>query len=148
MTPKPAYTALLRLMNALADPGPAFPLTFLDYSITTGATDGGPADGGGAGDGGIDPSVHSLLLEKRTGRFELVVWLEEESYNPNSMPPAVIAVPPVTVVLDVKTSLSSATFGTIDDTGSLAPSALSLEAGKASLTVTDHVSIVELVPAR
>jgi hypothetical protein len=141
MTPKPAYAALKSLMNALADPGPAFSLSYLEYTMTTVAADGGPK-----GDGGIDASVHSLLLQKRTGRFELVLWLEEQGYNPNSTPPAIISVLPVAVELDVKTALASATFGTIDDNGTLAPSALVFAGGKASVTVTDHVSIVEMVP--
>jgi hypothetical protein len=142
MTPKPAYAALKSLIGALEDPGPAFDRTFLDYTLATTASDGGPK-----GDGGLAPDVHSLLFQKRTGAFDLVVWLEAQGYDPNSTPPALIPVTPVTLVLDVKTALASATFGTIDDTGALAPQALALTAGKASLLVTDHVSIIELVPA-
>jgi hypothetical protein len=144
MTPKPAYTALVSLIGALADPGPAFPLTFLDYSLSSTAPDGGST--GDAGDGGVDSNLHSLLFEKRTGAFELVLWLEEQSYDPNSTPPAPIAVPPVTTTLEVGTPLKSATFGTIDDTGNLAPSPLTFTGGKANVSVTDHVSIVEIVP--
>jgi hypothetical protein len=143
MTPKPSFTALESLMKRLADPGPAFAMTFLDYSLATPVPDGGAAP-----DGGVDPNLHSLLFQKRTGAFELVLWLEEESYNPNSMPPVVIDVAPVMASLDVKTSLASATFGTIDDTGNLSPAPLSFTAGKASIALTDRVSIVELVPGK
>jgi len=143
LTPKPAYAALKSLIGALADPGPAFSLTFLDYTLTT-----LPPDGGTAPDGGLDPNLHSLLFQKRTGAFELVLWLEEPGYNPNSAPPVLIAVTPVTAVLDVKTALASATVGTIDDTGALAPTALALGAGVATVTVTDHVLLVELAPTK
>jgi hypothetical protein len=144
MTPKPAYTALASLMGALADPGPAFALTFLDYSLTTTAPEGGSA--GDGGDGGIDPNLHSLLFEKRTGTFELVLWLEEQGYDPNSTPPALIPVTPVTATLEVKTPLKTAKLGTIDDTGTLALLPLAFTGGEASVSVTDRVSIVELVP--
>jgi hypothetical protein len=143
MTPKPAYAALKSLIGALADPGPAFGLTFLDYTLKTVTPDGGTAP-----DGGVDPHLHSLLFQKRTGAFELVLWLEEQGYNPNSMPPALISVAPVTAVLDVHAAIASATVGTIDDTGALAPVTLAFSAGVASVSVTDHVSIVELVPAK
>jgi hypothetical protein len=132
MTPKPAFTALQSLMNRLTDPGPAFPGSYLDYAMSSLA----PED------------VHSLLFQKRTGTFELVLWLEEQSYDPNAMPPAPIAVPPVTVDLEVKTPLSSATFGTIDDTGNLTSTPLPIPSGRASIAVTDHVSFVELVPEK
>jgi len=141
MTPKPAYAALKSLIGSLADPGPAFTLSFLDYTLGTLAL-----DAGGQGDGGVPQSLHSLLLQKRSGTFDLVLWLEEQGYNPNSMPPVLIPVTPVAVVLSTPASLASATFGTIDDSGNLTPAALTFVAGKATLTVTDHVSIVELVP--
>jgi hypothetical protein len=142
MTPKPAYVALKSLIGALADPGPPFAGTFLDYSLT-----GEDADGGASGDGGLPSSVHTLLFQKRSGVFELAVWLEAQGWNPNATPPAAIAVAPVTVGLDVATHLASATLGTIDDSGNLASAPLALTGGRASLTVTDHVSIVELAPA-
>jgi hypothetical protein len=143
MTAKPAYTALKSLIGALADPGPPFGLTFLDYSLLTKTPDGGPE-----GDGGVDPNLHSLLFQKRTGAFELVLWVEEQSYDPNSKPPAPISVAPITAQLEVKTPLVSASLGTIADDGALPTAPLSLTAGQATIVVTDHVSVVELVPGK
>ena len=63
-TEKPAYGALENLIGLLEDPGPPFEAGSLDYSL-----------------GGEVESVHRTLLQKRDGRFYLVLWQEVPSYN-------------------------------------------------------------------
>lgn len=61
---KPAYTALRNLIAVVRDPGPAFTPGQLDYSLS-----------------GDTTGVESTLLQKRDGRFYLVLWQETSSYD-------------------------------------------------------------------
>lgn len=62
--PKPAFTAIKHLIALLRDPGPAFTPGALEFSIT--------AD---------DQPVRHLLLQKRNGRFFLLLWANAISYD-------------------------------------------------------------------
>jgi hypothetical protein len=59
---KPAFTYLKRLLDLVRDPGTPFTRGRLDYKLTGDLT-----------------SVHHALLQKRDGRFYLVLWLEVPS---------------------------------------------------------------------
>ncbi len=61
---KPAYSALRNLIAVLRDPGPTFTPGQLDYSLS-----------------GDTTGVESTLLQKRDGRFYLVLWQETSSYD-------------------------------------------------------------------
>lgn len=63
-TPKPAFTALKNLIAVLADPGPAFTAGSLSYELT-----------------GDTTNVRRLLLQKRNGKFYLVLWHDAWSYT-------------------------------------------------------------------
>jgi hypothetical protein len=63
-SPKPVFNGIKNLITILADPGPAFKTTPLDYDLT-----GDTAD------------VHQLLLQKRDGSYYLVLWHAVPSYN-------------------------------------------------------------------
>jgi hypothetical protein len=63
-TPKPAFTALKNLLAVLADPGPAFTPGSLSYQLT-----------------GDTTNVRRLLLQKRNGKFYLVLWHDAWSYT-------------------------------------------------------------------
>lgn len=58
-TPKPAFAALRNLIRTLSDPGPAFTPESLDYRLEGDLRD-----------------VQQTLLQKRDGRFYLVLWQE------------------------------------------------------------------------
>jgi len=62
--PKPAFTAIKNLIALLRDPGPVFTPGALEYSVT--------AD---------DQPVRHLLLQKRDGRFYLLLWVNAVSYD-------------------------------------------------------------------
>ena len=63
-TPKPAYTSLQNLIAVLSDPGPAFTPGSLSLALT-----------------GDTTNVRRLLLQKRNGRFFLVLWHDAYSYT-------------------------------------------------------------------
>ncbi|MUL35706.1 hypothetical protein BWI75_04910 [Gloeocapsopsis sp. AAB1 = 1H9] len=64
-SPKPAFITLKNLIALLNDPGESFPLKSLEYTL--------------AGD---TTNIHHTLLQKRDGRFYLILWQEVTSFNP------------------------------------------------------------------
>jgi hypothetical protein len=63
-TPKPAFTAVKNMIAALADSGPSFTPGTLRLTLSS-----------------RDASVRHLLLEKRDGRFELLLWENTVAYD-------------------------------------------------------------------
>ncbi|HWA15785.1 MAG TPA: hypothetical protein VG817_05090, partial [Gemmatimonadales bacterium] len=61
---KPAYRALLNLIQILKDPGPSFTPTALPFTIT-----------------GDTIGMRKMLLQKRDGRYYLALWTSASSYN-------------------------------------------------------------------
>ena len=61
---KPAFTAVANLIQILKDPGATFSPAKLDYKLT-----------------GALNSIHHTLLQKRDGRFYLILWQEVSSFN-------------------------------------------------------------------
>jgi hypothetical protein len=122
-TPKPSYYALKSLIGALADPGPTFTTKKLSYVLS----------------GNMD-NVQHLSLQKRNGAYELVLWVETESYNPTTKTD--ITVPAQTISLAPTGSPGSGTISVIGDSGNVTTSPLSFTNGVASFSVNDHVTIV------
>jgi hypothetical protein len=121
--PKSSYYAIKSLISMLADPGTAAVVEPLSYVLS----------------GNID-NVHHLLLQKRDGTYELVAWVETQSYDSQSKTD--VAVPAQTVTLRPASLPSSASIATIGDTGTLSTSPLTLVGGTASFPVDDRVTIV------
>lgn len=61
---KPAYTTLQRVISLLSDPGPSFATSPLSISFS-----GAPSD------------LQELLLQRRNGTYELVLWRAESVWN-------------------------------------------------------------------
>lgn len=61
---KPAFVALKNLIGLLKDPGSSFTPGALDYYL-----------------GGNTTNIHRTLLQKRDGRFYLILWQEVSSFN-------------------------------------------------------------------
>jgi hypothetical protein len=121
--PKSSYYALQSLIGVLADPGSTFATTPFTYVLA----------------GNVN-ALHHLLLQKRNGSYELVLWLETPSYDPNAK--VDITVPRQAVTLKLMNAVPSATISTIGDTGALTSSGLPFLNGIATVLVDDHVSIV------
>jgi len=79
---KPAYTALRNLIALVRDPGPAFTPGQLDYTLS-----------------GDTTGVESTLLQKRDGRFYLVLWQDATSYDLAAKVEAQVADRPLTLRL-------------------------------------------------
>jgi hypothetical protein len=69
---KPQYTALASMISLLSDPGAPFTTTPLAYSL-----------------GGSTQNVQSLLLQKRDGTYDLMLWLEVPSTLTSGTPQSV-----------------------------------------------------------
>lgn len=61
---KPAFYGIKNMILILADSGPAFDTTSLEYSVNS-----------------DDQPVRHLLLQKRNGHFFLLLWINAESYS-------------------------------------------------------------------
>ncbi|MGK7902423.1 MAG: hypothetical protein AB4352_13595 [Hormoscilla sp.] len=63
-SPKPAFKALKNLITLLSDPGDSFSPGYLDYALS-----------------GDTKDIHHTLLQKRDGRFYLILWQEVSSFD-------------------------------------------------------------------
>ena len=61
---KPVFRAMENTIDILEDPGPSFATSSLDYTLSN-----------------TTPDIHQTLLQKRNGKFYLVLWREVRSYN-------------------------------------------------------------------
>jgi hypothetical protein len=122
-TPKPAFTAMKNLLGLLTDQGPAFQVGGLDYILS-----GGNAD------------VQHLLLQKRDGRFFLVLWVEQPCYDMNTR--KWTAVPPTNVVITLGQPGRMTTHA-FEDSGNVQTTALGTGSTQ-TVEVSDLVTIVEI----
>jgi hypothetical protein len=122
---KPAFLAMQKLLHMVGDPGAAPALKDLPFSLT-GST-----------------NVHHILLQKRDGSYLLAFWLEEQAYNVDTR--AVTPVAPESVVFQWSQAFQQIGLVTFHDDGSTTSTSIA-PASQLSLTATDSVSILELVP--
>ncbi len=125
-SPKPAYGALKNLIDLLEDPGPSFAPQSLAYSLR----------GGGR-------NVHHTLLQKRDGRYYLVLWQEVPSYS--STTNTDISVPARQVTLRIRRQ-PMVTATTYLPNTSTNPTAVYANPERLTLWVPDHPLVVELKP--
>jgi Chitobiase/beta-hexosaminidase C-terminal domain len=124
---KPAFTSVKNLIATLQDPGSSFNPGSLNYGLS-----------------GNTNTLQHLLLEKRDGSYWLVLWLEEPSYNSTNNTPMSVISQNVTLSIGIGSK-----FGDIiqfDTTGNVASTPLSSSAYTTPLTVSDQLSIVQIVP--
>jgi len=124
-SPKPAFITLKNLISLLKDPGPSFTPSSLDYSLS-----------------GATSNVRKTLLQKRDGRFYLILWLEKPCYNPSTK--ELITVPSQQVTLDLITPISKAVVYLPQD--STSGTVRSISQQQLVLNVPDHPLVVELIP--
>lgn len=124
-TEKPAYTALKNTIGLLKDPGPAFTTGSLDYSLS-----------------GDTKDVHRTLLQKRDGRFYLVLWQEVPSYDLSAKKDILVPDRKVTLTLNTPTS-EAVTYLPGNSSAAVARR----DAPKQmDLAVPDHPLVVEITP--
>jgi hypothetical protein len=83
LSPKPAYTAMKRLLALLADPGPTFEPGSLDVTAT-----------------GLPEDARCLLTQKRDGRFVLLLWRDVSLFDPANQTPVPVDPVETTLVLN------------------------------------------------
>lgn len=128
LTPKPAFTALQNLLSLLNDSaGSSFTPGSLQYSMS-----------------GAVPALNHLLLQKQDGSFWLVLWLEEPSWDPVTATP--ISVTPANISIALTSSYQATTDYQFDSSGNVTPVNQTMNGNSTSLTVTDQVSVVKIVP--
>ena len=121
-TVKPAFTTVKSIIALLADPGATFAAGKLNYTLS-----------------GTNASTRSVLLQKRDGRFYLVIWQALKVYNETTETDITNAAQAVTLTLPnsrpwkVYKPTTNGTTATSTGTGT-----------SVSLSVPDHVMIVEI----
>ena len=88
---KPAFVAVKNLIGLLKDPGSTFTPGSLDYVL-----------------GGSTANIHHTLLQKRDGRFYLILWKEVASFNVDTK--QTINVSSQKVSLTLNTAIAKATI--------------------------------------
>jgi len=124
-SPKPAFTALKNLISLLKDPGPSFTPGSLDYTLSGSTTD-----------------VQKTLLQKRDGRFYLILWVEKRCYDPTTNQR--ITVPSQQVTLSLNTPISK--VETYLPNSSINGTLRVISKKRVVLKVPDHPLVVELTP--
>jgi hypothetical protein len=121
-SPKPAYNSIKSTIGLLSDPGPVFSTHRLGVAL----------------DGDLS-NVHHLLLEKRTGTYYLIIWVEEPGYDVNGRKN--IDVPAHRITLKIGRPMTT-TLHRLDAVGNA--QSLVLGGGQSqTFEVTDYITLVE-----
>ena len=126
-SPKPAFNALKNLISLLQDPGDSFSPQLLDYTLS-----------------GNTSNVHHTLLQKRDGRFCLILWLEVSSYDFQKK--AEIDVPEQLVTLTLNTPVSQANL--YQPLQAITPLSQHLSPKQLQLNIPDYPLVIELITAQ
>ncbi|MEI9997779.1 MAG: hypothetical protein WDO13_00675 [Verrucomicrobiota bacterium] len=115
---KPAYTSIKNLISILSDAGSSFTPGILSFNLS-----------------GTTADVHTLLLQKRSGLFYLVLWVESTNQSASQ---------PVTVTFDDWMSTSAYTYNPcVSATGT----AVTLTNNAINLTLTTQPTILRVSAA-
>jgi hypothetical protein len=130
---RPSFYALKNAISILADRGPPAPLRTLTYNLIGDKTD-----------------VRTIVLQKRDGRFYLLIWLDAISYNQSTLAEVN---PSRSLTLDVSGHgfgqmrvYHPTALGMTDPNRGALPVQTVSSPRQVRLTVPDHVMILELVP--
>jgi len=123
---KPAYVALKNLLGLLKDPGSNFTAKTLDYALS-----------------GDTTNIHHTLLQKRDGKFYLILWQEVSSFDLQTK--TGISVPSQPLTLTLNTIISQAAI--YEPNNSITPIEKYTKPQQLALQVPDYPLVIELVPA-
>jgi hypothetical protein len=122
--PKSSYYSIQSLIAALQDSGGRYwSPQALTYVLT----------------GNVN-NVHHLLLQKRNGIYELVVWVEAPSYDQATKTDITVALQTITLKPSLPSPIGN--IAVIGDGGTLTTRALNFSNGAATFPIDDHVSII------
>ena len=122
-SPKPAYNAIKNVLGLLADPGPAFQASGLDFTLS-----------------GNLANVQHVLLEKRDGTFYLAIWVEQPDYDVNAKQELSVPAQQVTVQTGQQMRIN---VHQLDASGNMQTSTLGVGQTQ-TIEVTDLVMILEI----
>lgn len=122
---KPAFAALQNLIGLLEDPGSSFTPGTLDYVLSGNTT-----------------NVSTTLLQKRDGKFYLILWHEVPSYDPSAKKK--VSVSSQKVQLTLNTEIAKATI--YQPTNSANWVKQESNPKTIDLDVPDHPLVIELEP--
>jgi len=129
-SPKPQFSALKSMIGLLEDRGSSFTPTPLTYALS-----------------GDSQNVHRTLLQKRDGRYELLLWLEAPAWRSTS-PDHRVGIPldvrPQTISVLLPGSIASAKLYRYNSNWDLAPEQLAIRGRSVQVPVSDAVSFLEL----
>lgn len=120
--PKPAFTAIAGLIRLLRDPGPGFTPGRLRFTVTGDTTD-----------------LQHLLLQKRDGRFYLLIWNEVASYDLKGNVDVVVPERACILRLDEPASVTVHRLGSTDSVVHLQHRTSEVE-----LKLADAIRVVEI----
>ena len=123
LSPRPAYTALVNLMELLSDHPGAFIPGKLSYSLT-----------------GNTSGIETTLLEKQDGSFFLAMWLKGSIYDVNAKQATPIA--PQAVQISVSDGKMVRNVWNFDETGNI--SSTSLNSATVNLSVRSSVKLLKI----
>lgn len=120
---KPAFVAVKNLIGLLKDPGSKFTPDSLDYSL-----------------GGNTTNIRHTLLQKRDGRFYLILWQEVSSFNVDTR--QAIKVSSQKVDLTLNTAIAKATIYVPNDSANW--TAQETYPKQLDIDVSDRPVVIEL----
>lgn len=133
---KPHAVAIRNMIRILEDPGPAFRADSLDYSLTAAVAVHDDQDH-------RTDEIHHSLLQKRDGRFYLILWHETAGFDTETDQD--ILVPDQTVTLQLAAKFGMARI--FNPLLSQEPQSQHATVQSLTLQVPDHPIIVELTRA-
>jgi hypothetical protein len=133
MSRRPSFFAIKNAITLLSDPGPAFSPGTLTYYLT-----------------GDTTNIRTALLQKRSGRFYLLIWLDAASYNQTTLTDSDFV---RLLTLDLRSRHFSQAkiyrptgLGLLDPNRGALPVQTINAPGLVSLNVPDQLMIVEMIP--
>jgi hypothetical protein len=130
---RPSFYAVKNAIALLADRGGPFPLGTLTYSLT-----------------GDKTEIRSVVLQKRNGRFYMLIWLDAASYNQTTLKDADFV---RSLTLDISSKkfgqakiYRPTALGLADPNRGVLPVQTVNSPGTITLKVPDQLMIVEMIP--
>lgn len=123
---KPSFVAVKNLIALLKDPGASFTPGSLTPSFS-----------------GDTANLDHLLLQKRDGRFYLMLWQGTPCWSPDAR--TAITVPTRSITVGLPSAITGAKSHRLADDGSMSSSTLTINGGSISgLQITDRIVVLEL----
>jgi hypothetical protein len=161
LSPKPAFNAVKNLLATLADtsatpgaataPAPGTATAQVRASVPKHIALPRLGSGTASTPGsleyaitGADSTLNHVLLQKQDGSFWLVLWLEQPSWDPVNVAP--IQVAPQNISLQLGGAYKTVTNYQFDSNGNVTPVNQPMNGNVANLTVSDQISIIQIVP--